>query len=743
MNKNILIGLLIIALLGLTACSTPGPVIPGDFDSLNASQGLMRFGTVEDLKAFLSEKSLSETGSYSGRDTLMYKAGGAMPTAAAEASIQTADSAVSSNGAAGADDYSQTNVQVKGVDEADFVKNDNKYIYLIADNKVVIIDARAAEDSKIISETEIESKDDYYGQPQVRELFLSGDKLAVFVDSYERTFYLEKYSIEPIETSRQNTAIYLYDVSDRKNPKLVETFTISGAYFSSRMIKDDVYVITQEGLYDWRYYDGPMIAYAKTIVRPNIYYFDNPEQSYQMNVITSINMESEKVVDSESFMLGYGNTLMVSGDNIYIAYQKQRSWCWGWRCTSQTGDDRERFMTAIVPNLEGDIKQTIDSIISQDLNEDEEWSKISDEFTKFYKELVNDDALQNEYEDMFANIEDALNEYDTKKALEDSKTIIHKISIDEGQIEYQTKGEVDGSLLNQFSLDEYDGKLRVATTVNYWLNGVGNKQYNNVYVLGEDMSVIGSLEGLAENESIYSSRFMGEKLYLVTFRQIDPFFVIDLSDPKNPEVLGYLKIPGYSSYLHPISDKLIIGVGKDVGENEWGGTSAKGVKLSLFDVSDFNNPVEVSKYEIGLSGTDSPILHDHRAFLYSDTKNILVIPVTEIVDREKTGNYDYRTTVWHGAYVFKILDNEFDLLGKVEHSSSETKYYYWFDSTSVTRSLYMDDVLYTISNKYVKANDLNNDLKDLNTIKLPYEDNNYAIYDSSVTPSSGGIEVME
>ncbi|MGV8141720.1 MAG: beta-propeller domain-containing protein [Candidatus Woesearchaeota archaeon] len=741
MNKNIIIGLLIIGVLGLTACSTPGPVTPETFDELNASQDLKKFGTVEELRSFLAEQSLSDgdTDAYYGRSLNKMTTTGAMPTAMAESAV------ASDSVGGGASDYSQTNVQVEGVDEADFVKNDNRYIYLISNNKIVIIDAADAEDSEIISETEISSKNDYYGQPQVRELFLNKDKLAVFVDSYERTFYFEKYNIEPIETSRQNTIMYLYDVSDRENPEVIEKYVISGAYFSSRMIGDDVYIVTQEGLYNWRYYDGPMIAYAKTILRPDIYYFDNPEQNYQMNTVTSINLGSEEVVDSESFMLGYGNTLMVSEDNIYIAYQKQQNWCWGWRCTSVTGNERERFMTAVVPNLEGEIEQTIKNIISKDLEEDEEWSEISREFTSFYNKLMDDEELQDEYEKMFEDIEDALSEYDTKKALEQSKTIIHKIAISDGEIEYQTKGEVDGRLLNQFSLDEYDGNLRVATTINYWLNNIGNKQYNNIYMLDKDMDVIGSLERLAENESIYSSRFVGEKLYLVTFRQIDPFFVIDLSNPKEPEVLGYLKIPGYSSYLHPISDTLIIGVGKDVGENEWGGTSAKGIKISLFDVSDFNNPVELSKYGIGVEGSDSPVLHDHRAFMYSDTKNILVIPVTEIVSREKTGMYDYRTSVWHGAYVFKIVDNGFSILGKVKHSSSDTRYYYWFDSTSVTRSLYLDDTLYTISGKYVKANDLSNDLEDIKTLKLPYQEDIYKGYDyetADVTVSAPELEIM-
>jgi uncharacterized secreted protein with C-terminal beta-propeller domain len=233
------------------------------------------------------------------------------------------------------------------------------------------------------------------------------------------------------------------------------------------------------------------------------------------------------------------------------------------------------------------------------------------------------------------------------------------------------------------------------------------------------MNIMGSLTNLAENESIYSTRFMNDKLFMVTYRQIDPFFVIDLSNPTEPKVLGYLKIPGYSSYLYPMSDNLIIGVGKETDTNEYGGTITKGIKISLFDVSDFNNPKEISKYEIGEPGSDSPVLYDAKAFLYSKTKNMLVIPVTEIVSRIKTGDYSYRSNVWNGAYVFNVSDRGFELLGKVEHSSTQTDYYYWFNQASVERSLYIDDTLYTISTDYVKANDIANGLADLNTIKLP------------------------
>jgi uncharacterized secreted protein with C-terminal beta-propeller domain len=462
-----------------------------------------------------------------------------------------------------------------------------------------------------------------------------------------------------------------------------------------------------------------MVAYAKTTIRPQIYYFDNQEQNYQMNTITSINLDDNTVVDAKSLMLGYSNTLMVSEDNIYIAYQKQNYWCWGWRCTARDNDNRDRFVNVVVPLLQGDLKTQVQAIIDKGLTQEEEWNQISTVFNQFYTTLNSDGNLQSSYDKMFANIEDALNEYDAKKAVDQSKTVIQKLSIKDGKIDYVSKGEVEGRLLNQFSLDEYNKNLRVATTTEMWLNKVGRVQYNNVFVLDEGMNIIGQLKNLAENESIFSTRFMGDKLYMVTFRQMDPFFVIDLATPESPKVLGYLKIPGYSSYLHPINANLIIGVGKETDINQYGGTVAKGVKISLFDVSDFNNPKEVDKYEIGIEGTDSPILYDHRAFLYSNTKNILVIPVTEVVEKIPSGQYNYRMSLWNGAYVFKVADSGFTLMGKVKHSSSDTQYYNWYNTASVMRSLYIDNSLYTISSQYVKVNDLNNNLESINSITLP------------------------
>jgi inhibitor of cysteine peptidase len=708
---------LLVVVLGLflVGCAKAPNNAIGNTDTVNSvvslsgnlsSQELKKFNSVEELQQFLAERSTSQSQNLGGVRSLMMEKSMDSVTSAAP-------SVASGNGAA---DYSQTNVQVKGVDEADFVKNDDRYIYMITANKLLIVDALDAKNADIISTTKF--SDDSTDYLNARELFIDKDKLVVFAEASEKAYYFQKYDIRPQPTYKPVSFVYIYDISDRKKPVMLEKYTVSGSYFSSRLIEDKVYLVTQDPINDYVYLEAPLVRSDAKIIRPDIYYFDNPDENYQFNTITSLSLSSNDVVDSKTFMLGYANTLMVSENNIYIAYQKHNYWCWGWRCINHNTDDKKRFYDVVVPLLKGDLKTDINDIMDQGLDEDKQWTEISQTLSTFYSKMEKDQNLQDQYEEMFTKIEAALDEYDAKKALENEKTVIQKIPIADGRLGNPVKGEVDGSLLNQFSMDENKGYFRVATTVNVWLNS-RRLNYNNVYVLDDSMDVVGKAEGIAENESIYSTRFMGDKLYMVTFRQMDPFFVIDLSNPKAPEVLGKLKIPGYSSYLHPFKENFIIGIGKETGENQWGGTSTKGVKVSLFDVSDFENPKEVDKYEIGMEGSDSPILYDHKAFMFSTTKDIMVLPVTEITQKDKLNQYNYRQKIWHGAYVFKVTENGFELLGKVKHSSMDSDYFNWWNQASVTRSLYLDDNLYTISQKYIKINDLADSLKELNSIDLP------------------------
>jgi hypothetical protein len=293
-------------------------------------------------------------------------------------------------------------------------------------------------------------------------------------------------------------------------------------------------------------------------------------------------------------------------------------------------------------------------------------------------------------------------------------TAIHKFSLDSGQIAYQGSGDVPGRLLNQFSMDEYQGYLRVATTRGFSWGEAGSS--NNIYVLDDGLEITGRLEGLAPGEQIYSARFAGARGYLVTFKKVDPLYVVDLSEPGSPEILGKLKIPGYSDYLHPYDENHIIGIGKEAAEAEEGDFAwYQGLKLALFDVTDVANPVEIHKAVIGDRGTDSEALHDHKAFLFDRERDLLVIPVLLAEfsqDPEELPEWSYGDYVFQGAYVYSLTtEGGFELRGTVTHFNDDEEfeksgYYFGGGGYSVRRSLFIDGVLYTFSDNRLKLNDL-------------------------------------
>jgi uncharacterized secreted protein with C-terminal beta-propeller domain len=203
-------------------------------------------------------------------------------------------------------------------------------------------------------------------------------------------------------------------------------------------------------------------------------------------------------------------------------------------------------------------------------------------------------------------------------------TIIHGIAIKGPNITFETSGVVPGRILNQFSMDEHKGFFRIATTNGQVMRGRETSS-NNVYVLNEDLDIVGLLENLAPGEKIYSARFMGDRCYLVTFKKVDPLFTIDLSLPENPRILGKLKIPGYSDYLHPYDEDHVIGIGKETIEAEEGDFAwYQGLKISLFDVSNVKSPKEVDKLIIGDRGTDSPALRDHHSILFINSWGLCI-----------------------------------------------------------------------------------------------------------------------
>jgi uncharacterized secreted protein with C-terminal beta-propeller domain len=293
-------------------------------------------------------------------------------------------------------------------------------------------------------------------------------------------------------------------------------------------------------------------------------------------------------------------------------------------------------------------------------------------------------------------------------------------------------------------MDEHNGFFRIATTSgNNW--GEGSQTSNNIYILDETLNQVSKIENIAPGESIYAARFLGDRAYLVTFVQVDPLFTIDLSDPYNPRILGELKIPGYSEYLHPYDETHIIGIGKEVDPSIDADkvhtpgaiyyTAILGLKLALFDVSDIENPIEEAKIVIGDRGTDSPALYDHKAFLFDREKELLIIPVSlyeipqEVKDRyaESNGTEElFGQFTFQGAYIYRLsLDNGFEYKGRITHQNPEeiqqqTDEYYWYwgsSNTDITRTLFIGDVIYTISDSMVKMNNLS-DLSDIQSISL-------------------------
>jgi inhibitor of cysteine peptidase len=786
---GVIAALIILAILMISLQNGDGPVTvnqPG-----NEVVDFKNFNSQVELDKYLKDNTVDPGYGYGMFDGLLNTVTKSIGVAAPTASI--AESVADSSGGRGgsADSYSQTNVQVEGVDEPDIVKNDGRYIYTVSGGKVVIVDAYPAKDMKNLSTIDVNN---------VQNIFVNGDKLIVFSNGYMA------YVIDgPTTDSTQKIAgdmmpcrygygcgggasmtnILVYDISDRSDPEIEKNFSIEGNYNDARMIGKYVYLVSSKYVYSERpmppiyIMDGVKTDIAASDV---MYYPGYEDTSFTFTTVSALNIDNNEV-SKKVFLTGSTSTIYASEKNIYLTYQKRMSY----------RDYNERLLEeAVIPTLPADLMNQADNIM--DSNKD-----INEKYRDVMELVVNhSNSLTDEERSNFdERLQNSTNKFADEMAKEYEKTVIMKIAVDGSGIDMKSTGEVPGHLLNQFSMDEFEDTFRVTTTTGDVWNG---NSLNHLFVLDSSMDIIGSVQGLAPGERIYSTRFMGERAYIVTFKKIDPFYVIDLSNPSSPKVLGYLKIPGYSDYLHPYDEDHIIGIGKNAlggGENfAW----YQGIKISLFDVSDFENPKEVAHLDIGDRGTDSSALYDHKAFLFDKEKNMMVVPITLAeIDESKyrncseseLGRYDsysycltdstYGETIWQGAYVIYIDSNTLEVRGKITHIEDQTReisareepigakrtdsmgnvwekiavnawktdakgyeyetyYDYQIDnfpngyneyrnkmydySSQVQRSLYMDDVLYTISQKMIKANDIES-LSEISNVNLGYKENNY------------------
>jgi uncharacterized secreted protein with C-terminal beta-propeller domain len=600
------------------------------------TRSLVKFSSSEQLANFIESSAEEYYFDYAT------KSGGTFPIFRGRGFVLESASSASSADSLGStppspQDYSGTNIQVEGVDEADLVKTDGNYIYLVSGEIVYIVRAFPAEEAEIVAAFEPGLR--------VSELYVSGDKL-VAIHAPDYYYFWYDWDIVPPEKEQAiRTTAFVYDISDRAQPVLEREVGVDGYYTSSRMIGDYVYLIaSMPALLNFTEPILPGIREGNetcVVEATDVWFVNNTDNNYGYTNIVALNVQDlEEEVTSETYLMGSSSNVYASMDNIYLT--------------------------------------SLEWVFKHDVG----WET----------------------------------------------TTVYKLSVDGGSIELVAEGTVPGRVLNQFSMDERGDYFRIATTSGQ-VSRSGGGTSNNLYVLNFTMGISGRLEGLAPGEDIYSARFMGERCYLVTFKKVDPLFVIDLADPEKPTVLGKLKIPGYSDYLHPYDENTLIGIGKETVEAEEGNFAwYQGVKVSLFDVSDVSDPKELAKYEIGDRGTDSPALYNHKAFLFSLSRNLLVIPVLEAqIDSSDYGSQvpdnAYGDYVYQGAYVFNISrEDGIQLRGRVSHIDDPQTFLrsgYWFESDlSVERSLYIEDTLYTISGGMIKMNGLD-DLSEIGRVNLP------------------------
>jgi len=606
---------------------------------------------------------LKEANSYNPE--IMYRGRDIMPTAI-EKTKSAAPSEAAADFAANTknDNYSKTNTHVEGVDEADIIKTDGKYIYQVNNNRILIVSAHNPAKMQVVSKLAFTDSD---FTPQ--EIYIDENKLVVIGQNTLNVpgpCYSTQGSSQkcpPIYYNRQSTRALIYDMQNKAQLKKIRELEIEGGYLSSRKIGNTLYLISNESIYYVNdndlmipyYRDSAVGSKPVSISYNQVRYFPDHIYPAFINIAAVDTGNAGQKAQVETY-LGNGDNIYASTNNLFIAASTYQQ-------------------TEVRPLV---------------------------------KDSVDNSSRQ--------------------------VTTLYKFGLKASGISYAGKGEVPGRILNQFSMDEDKGYFRIATTTGEVWASDSNISKNNIYVLNSDMKLVGSLEGIAPGEKIYSTRFMGDRVYMVTFKKVDPFFVIDLKNPAKPAVLGKLKIPGYSDYLHPYDETHIIGFGKDTIETPMkdGGNSMafyQGLKVALFDVSDVNNPKEVSKVIIGDRGTDSELLSNHKALLFSREKNLLAFPVTVMKIRES--DKQQRVSLWpsygsfefQGAYFYQIdLKKGLQYKGRVSHLTDEEMLKAgdsWYNSEkNIERIIYINNIMYTLSSDQIQAHQWPT-LKTQGQLKLP------------------------
>ncbi|MCP4601287.1 MAG: hypothetical protein GY847_12315 [Proteobacteria bacterium] len=543
-------------------------------------------------------------------------------------------------------DESGTNVQEKGVDEADIVKTDGKHIYVLSEGSLVIVEALPSGQLSRVGRLPLQ------GKPM--EFLLTGDLIVAFSsmslsDVPESIRFDRRPSnVNSREWSEQPepsyTRLSIVDISDRSEPELIRSITYAGGYVTSRRVQNALRVVIA----------SPIPAFELP-TRPSNSWGEQAYQRLFENNVKAINATDLDNILPKKIDALAGEEESASAEAISM-------------CRDSYGPTTPSGIGVI-------------SLISIDLHHP--------------RTRQRDIAILGDVGFVYASKESiylttareyVINANQTGLWLEDSSGI-HKFDIgsNPGLALYQASGEAPGHVLNQFCMGEHDDHLRVATTSgDNW-----NTKDNHLLVFEQredSLDVVGRIDGIGRNEDLYAARFMGKRGFMVTFRETDPLFTFDLSDPRDPKIIGTWEGPGFSTYLHPYGDNHLIALGQTGNRHQ----------VSLYNLTNFANPTLVERLD--LQGR-SPALRDHKAFTFSSSRNLLAMPFHQ-------GLSDT------GILLYHVDETGIDPAGAMNLGGDET------NRSLAQRSVLIDNTLYGLSRCRITSALITDPTSQLDTIQL-------------------------
>jgi uncharacterized secreted protein with C-terminal beta-propeller domain len=543
--------------------------------------------------------------------------------------------------------FSGTNVQVEGVDEPDIVKTDGKRIVLVSEGSLIVVDVTGPEP---VETGRLRLPDTPY-----QSLFIDGNRALLFGSAWNQgpiplAVETDAVGIAPVSGS---PTVEIVEVDIGGEPEVVRSMSIDGSFISGRMVDGLVRLVSTSGPvgFEWSYPSGTGLRAEREAIEKNKEIIRNSteENWIPYYVVTD---EDGDIVDEGTLV-----------DCDRAAHPAEFS-----------GLNMLSVLTI-------DLSEGLDLVDATGV-------------------LANGETVYSSSESLYVATQNwqvwtflAGAEADEP---EGPKTEIHQFDISDPRVtHYLASGSVQGYLLNQFSMDEHEGVLRVASTTTPTGWGSSADSESRVTVLsrvGDSLTPIGVVDGLGETEQIYSVRFMGDVGYVVTFRQTDPLYTLDLSNPRRPRVVGEVKIPGYSAYVHPLGGGLLMGVGQDATEEG----RIQGTQVSVFDVSDPSDPKRLDTFTLE-GGSNSEVEYDHHAFLYWD--GVAVIPIQQYWWDEKS------ESMFTGAVALRVQDGgDLVKLGEIVHPGGDGGAFDW--RAQIRRSLVVGDSVYTVSSKGIMKNSL-------------------------------------